>query len=357
MTAVRQERDHEPVRADAEMMLTFARECFVKVGVAEEDAAIAAEVMLEADLRGIDSHGLPRFRQFYINRLREERINPRPTVRIVHEAPATALVDGDGGLGMVVGYRAMSIAIEKARVTGAGFVSVTNSRHFGIAGYYATMALKHDMIGISMTNTGPLMVPTYGAQAMVGSNPISLAAPGKRGSPFVLDMATTLVSAGKFEIAMRKGDSVPEGWALAEDGQPTTDPDVARNTRKFLPLGSQPDMASYKGYGLGIMVDILCGVLSGIGPGPALSANSGHFFGALRIDGFRPADEFKDMMDDMNDALRATPTLPGYDQVLVPGDKEFRAREDRTRNGIPLEPDVIESLMELSQELNVPLEL
>ncbi len=357
MTGTSQDQGHDLISASADVLREFAAQCFMKVGVPPEDAAIAADVLIESDLRGIESHGAPRFRQFYINGIKEGRINPTPNVHILHEAPATALVDGDGGLGMVVGYRAMSVAIQKARETGAGFVAVTNSRHFGISGYYSTMAMRHDMIGISMTNTGPLMVPTYGAEAMVGSNPISLAAPTERGTPFVLDMATSLVSAGKFEVANRKGAPVPEGWGLDPDGQPTTDPAVARSSRKFLPLGSQPEMGSYKGYGLGAMVDVLCGVLSGAGASHALHSMSGHFFGALRIDGFRPVADFREMMDDTNEALRATPTLPGYDQVLVPGDKEYAAKEERSQGGIPLYPDVVESLMELSQELSVPLEL
>ena len=345
------------VHASVDLLRGFVSGCFQAVGAFREDSSVAAEVMLEADLRGIESHGLSRLAEFYIGRIRQGQINPTPSIRTVHEAPATALVDGDGGLGLVVGHRAMELAIRKARDTGAGFVAVTNSRHFGIAGYYSTMALAHEMIGISMTNASPLVLPTFGSQARVGTNPISLAAPTGTGTPFVLDMATSAVSAGKFETAARNGLPIPEGWALDDQGRPTTDPAVARTSRHLLPLGSDAEMSSYKGYGLGVMVDILCGVLSGVGASTMLQGRSGHFFGALCIDAFRPADEFKAMMDEMCAGLRETPVLPGYARVLVPGDREMQMREERVRDGIPLHSSVVESLLELGRELGVPLEL
>ena len=356
MTQNRSE-EQEWVRADVEALREFVIQCFQRVGVSPEDSAIAAKVLLESDLRGIESHGVARLSEFYIGRIRNGNTNPEPNVRVVHEAPATALMDGDGGLGIVVGYRAMELAIQKGKRTGAGFVAVTNSRHYGIAGYYSSMALTHDMIGISMTNAGPRVLPTFGSQPMVGTNPISVAAPTRSGTPFVLDMATSVVAVGKFENAERAGTPIPQGWALDTEGRPTTDPVVAKSSRRALPLGSEPEMSSYKGYGLAVMVDILCGVLSGIGASPMLQNNYGHFFGALRIDAFRPANQFKEMMDEMCAGLRATPVLPGYERVLVPGDLEFRAREERLKSGIPLHPSVVESLLELGRELDVPLEL
>ncbi len=356
MTTGRQGQAQAKVRANVEALREFTQGCLQKVGVSREDSLIAADVLLESDLRGIESHGIVRLKDHYIDRIRSGDTKAAPDIRVVHEAPATALMDGDAGLGLVVGYRAMELAIRKAGETGAGFVSVTNSRHFGIAGYYPTMALPHDMIGIAMTNAAPLVLPTFGSKPMVGTNPISVAAPTSTGAPFILDMATSVVAAGKFETAMRDGVSVPEGWALDSEGRPTTDPKVARTSRRLLPLGSQPEASSYKGYGLAIVVDILCGVLSGIGASPALGANFGHFFGALRIDAFRPADQFKTMMDEMAADLRATPTLPGYERVLVPGDREAQAKEERLKEGIPLHPPVAESLLALGRELGVPLE-
>ena len=350
-------QEQQLVRADVVVLREFVVQCFRKVGVAQENSTIAAKVLLESDLRGIESHGVARLSEFYIGRIRNGNTNPKPNVRVVHQAPATALMDGDGGLGIVVGYRAMELAIQKGKQTGAGFVAVTNSRHYGIAGYYSTMALARDMIGISMTNAGPRVLPTFGSQPMVGTNPISVAAPTKTRTPFVLDMATSVVAVGKFENAERAGTPVPKGWALDAEGRPTTDPVVAKSSRRALPLGSEPEMSSYKGYGLAVMVDILCGVLSGIGASPMLQNNYGHFFGALRIDAFRPANQFKEMMDEMCAGLRATPVLPGYERVLVPGDLEFQAKEERLKSGIPLHPSVVESLLELGRELNVPLEL
>ncbi|MBI4496967.1 MAG: Ldh family oxidoreductase [Chloroflexi bacterium] len=347
------------VYASADALREFAAQALMRLDVPEEDARIAADILLESDLRGIDSHGITRFEQFYVTGIQEGRISPRPTIQTMSEAAATALVDGGGGLGMVVGYRAMQIAIDKAETAGAGFVTVCNSRHFGIAGYYATMALDRNMIGLAMTNSGPSVVPTFGNEARLGTNPIALAAPVGRGTPFVLDMATSTVAAGKFEVAARKGLPVPPGWAGDEQGTPTTDPRLARNGRHYSPLGGSPEMSSYKGYGLGVMVDILCGVLSGAGSSRQLQQRGfvGHFFGALNIETFRPLADFTAMMDDMHDDLRNTPPAAAGQRVLVPGDREFATKAERLAKGIPLYPDTVESLRRLSQSLGVPIEL
>lgn len=346
-----------PTEVPVDTLRTFCHSCLVKVGVPEEDARIATDVLLESDLRGIESHGVPRFESFYINGIRAGRINPKPDIKIVHEAPATGLVDGDQGLGMVVGYRAMEIAIHKARDAGAGFVAVRNSRHFGIAGYYATMAMEHDMIGWGMTNSSAIVLPAGGAEARLGTNPIAVAAPSADGRHFILDMATSTVSAGKFEVAARKGVRVPPGWGADPEGAPTNDPAVAREARHYSPLGGSLEMSSYKGYGLASLVDLLCGVLSGGGAFANLPSGSpvGHFFGALNIAGFRPPDEFKSMLADMGTALRATPTASEAPPVHVPGDRQLANKAARLKNGIPLYPDTIESLKRLSQDLNIPL--
>ena len=355
MSIVHEEQSKDIVLVKVEVLREFAKSCFQNIGVHPEHASIAADVLVESDLRGIESHGVVRLKDHYIDRISNGGTNPKPKIRILHEAPSTALMDGDAGMGLVVGYRAMELAIQKASVTGAGFVSVTNSRHFGIAGYYPTMAIAHDMIGIAMTNASPLVAPTFGNVPMLGTNPISVAAPVEDGPPFILDMATSVVSAGKLETAIRNGEEIPEGLAMDLNGSSTTDPKVARTSRRFLPLGSYPDNSNYKGYGLGIVVDILCGVLSGIGASPGLGKNFGHFFGALRFDGFRPENEFKHMMTKMAKDLRATSTVPGYGPVIVPGDKEQLAKEERLRNGVPLKPEVVEPLLFLGQELGVRL--
>jgi L-2-hydroxycarboxylate dehydrogenase (NAD+) len=349
----------ETTRAGAEALRVFCRRCFTTIGVPEEDATIAVDILLESDLRGIESHGVPRFEQFYIGGIKDGRINPTPNIQIVHEAPSTALVDGDRGLGMVVGHRAMSIAIKKAEETGAGFVAVRNSRHFGIAGYYATMAMERQMIGWAMTNSPPSVLPAGAAEARLGTNPIAVAAPSADGRHFILDMATSTVSAGKFEVAARKGVPVPPGWGADASGTPTDDPTVARNGQHYSPLGGSLEMASHKGYGLGALVDLLCGVLSGAGPNSMLprSAPVGHFFGALSIAGFRPVSEFSEMLAGFGETLRTTPSAPGAPPVRLPGDRQMAAKAERLANGIPLYTDTVESLRRLSRDLGVALEL
>ncbi|MSQ27229.1 MAG: Ldh family oxidoreductase [Dehalococcoidia bacterium] len=347
------------VLGSAAALNRFCRDALIALGVPEADAAVAATIVMESDLRGIESHGLPRFEAFYVNGIKEGRIKPRPNIQVVSEAPAVALIEGDHGLGMVVGHRAMSLAIEKARATGAGFVTVRNSRHFGIAGYYATMAMEQQMIGLSMTNASPLMPPTYGSEARLGTNPIALAAPAADGQNFVLDMATTTVAAGKFEVALRKGARVPKGWGGDDQGVPTDDPKLARYGRHYSPLGGTPEMASHKGYGLSSMVEVLCGVLSGSEPAPIQKnwSNIGHFFGALNIASFRPVADFEAMMADMNRSLRETPRVEGADRVYVPGDKEREAKARHLARGIPLYPEVLESLRRVGRDLGVPLDL
>ncbi len=349
----------EPTAIPVEALRTFCRACFVKVGVPDEDAAIATDVLLESDLRGIESHGVPRFESFYINGIKAGRINAKPNIQVVHEAPATALVDGDKGLGMVVGYRSMEIAIRKAEATGAGFVAVRNSRHFGIAGYYATMAMEREMIGWAMTNASSIVLPAGGAEARLGTNPIAVAAPSADGRHFILDMATSTVSAGKFEVAARKGQPVPPGWGADPEGAPTTDPAAAREARHYSPLGGTLEMSSYKGYGLAALVDLLCGILSGAGPFATLPAGSpvGHFFGALNIAGFRPPEQFQTMLAGMGTALRKTPTAAGAPPVHLPGDRQLANKADRLKNGIPLYPDTVESLERVSRDLGVALDL
>lgn len=350
--------DHEDIHLEygnAAALFEFCARCFNELGVPEEDARIAAEVLLESDLRGIESHGVPRFEAFYINGLKDGRINPKANVRVVHEAPATALVDGDGGLGMLVGYRSMEVAIRKAAETGAGFVSTRNSRHFGIAGFYASMALKHDMIGWTVTNASPQMPPSGGADPRLGTNPLAFAAPSADGRDFILDMATTTVAGGKLEIAERKHAKIPLGWAYGTDKQLTDDPGAGRRARRMTPLGSTREMSDHKGSGLSAMIDILSGILSG-GLPTALQMdwrNVSHFFGALRIDGFRPVDDFKGMMADWGDAVRTTPPLPGVEQVILPGDKERAARADRLEHGIPLYPETVESLRRVGRDLKL----
>ncbi|MEJ7647157.1 MAG: Ldh family oxidoreductase [Chryseolinea sp.] len=339
---------------------TFAFNTFLKIGCTESEARLATEVLLMADLRGIDSHGLARL-SGYVRLWDKKRVNSRPNISLVHESPSTGVLDGDQGLGLVVAPRAMEIAINKARVAGTGWVSVKNSNHFGIAGYHAMMALPHDMIGIAMTNASPLVAPTFSVERLLGTNPIAVAIPAENQPPFVADFATTTAANGKLEILQRKSHQAPVGWIQTNDGSVSTDPNETRRGGALLPLGSDREHGSHKGFCLGAWVDIFSAVLSGANYGPwvppfvafldpptdPVGAGIGHFFGAMRIDAFRPAAEFKAHMDNWISRFRSAKTIPGAEKVVIPGDPEREMHAHRMANGIPLNEKVVEDLREL----------
>ena len=333
---------------------------FEKLGVPADDAEIAAKVLVAADLRGVDTHGVIRFNPhgWYVKWLTEGSMTVRPNLRVISESASTALVDGDRGMGMVIGHRAMEMAIRKARESGIGMIGVRNSRHYGMSAYYAMMALSDDMIGIAMTNASRQVVPTFGREARFGTNPMCFAVPADKELPFVLDMATTTAAAGKLELAARQGKTIPLGWALDESAAVTGDPRTAQRARRLLPLGGTREGGSHKGYGLAVLVEILCGVLTGTLT--ALNDNQdprGHFFGAIRIDQFRPADEFKQDMDRLIGALKTTPPVAGEERVYVAGEIEFESAEERSERGIPLMASVLKGLRDASAQLGVPYDL
>jgi LDH2 family malate/lactate/ureidoglycolate dehydrogenase len=347
-------------RFSATSLLDFVDRALQRMDVPTDDARVTAEILVEADLMGIESHGVAHLtvHPSYVLGLRQGVVNPRPNIHVVHETPSTALVDGDGGLGPVVGYRAMGIAIQKAKECGTGMVAVTRSRHYGVAGYYALMAVPYDMIGLALTNSPPFVAPTFGRRRMLGTNPIAVAVPTASGHPFLLDMATSAASHGKFEIARREGKPIPLTWGADEEGNPSTDMTRIMSRGWLLPLGSTPDAASYKGYDLAMVVDILSGVLSGVGFSlhiEYIKHEVGHFFGALRIDGFRPVDEFKAMVDEMLDAFRSAPTVGGAERVLVAGQREFETRDERLAHGIPLHASVVALLRRLAEEVGLSM--
>jgi len=363
----------ETGRVRAERLKDFCVRVFQKMDVSEEDARITAGVLVAADLRGIDSHGVARLRR-YVNGLRDGMMIARPDVQVVAETPATALVDAGAGLGQPVSYRAMQRAIQKALEVGAGFVTVRNSNHYGIAGYYAMMALEHDCIGISMTNAAVLVVPTFGRDGMLGTNPIAVAAPADQERPFVLDMATSTVPRGKLEVYNRLEKPIPLGWATDETGAPTTDAGQALENFKqrvgggLLPLGGAGELLrGYKGYGLALWVDVFCAILSGAAyadlaypktpDGKPLPSNIGHFFGAWRVDGFRPVDEFKVAMDDLQRRLKDAPKAEGQDRIYIHGEKEYEEAERRSHDGIPLNPKVAADLRAIAGKLEVEHDL
>lgn len=349
-------------------LMEFSIRVFRHFDVPADDAQTAAEVLSAADLRGIDSHGVSRL-QTYVEMLEAGRINPRPQIKIVRQTPSTATVDGDNGLGLVVGPAANRIAMEKATQCGSGWVSVANSNHYGIAGYYPLQALEQDLIGWSMTNSTKLVHPLWGAERMLGTNPLAIAFPAMEEPAVVIDMASSAVAYGKIEIAERKGENIPKGWAIDADGNPATSPQQMLDGGALSPLGSEREIGGHKGFCLAAMVDILSCVLSGANWGPwappfalrqhiperSVGKGIGHFFGAMQIEAFLEVDEFKRQMDDWIRTMRNTPPQPGSPGVVIPGDPERQAEQARRENGIPLLPAVVDDLKRISQATQIPL--
>ncbi len=349
-------------------LLSFVEEVFIKIGCSNTDAATASKVLLSADLRGIDSHGVARL-SGYIRLWEAQRINASPEVKVIYETPSTAVVDGDGGLGLVVAPFSMQVAIDKAKNVGTGWVSVQHSNHFGIAGYHAMMALEHDMIGIVMTNASPLVAPTFSIERLLGTNPICVVVPAGDEPPFVADMATTTAANGKLEILQRKNLAAPSGWIQDKDGNSSNDPHELKCGGALLPLGGDAEHGSHKGYALGAVVDIFSAVLSGANYGPWVppfvsflpvadnlpGKGIGHFFGAMRIDGFRPAADFKKHMDQWIRRFRSAKTIEGHDKVIIPGDPEREIAAERLQNGIPLLDAVVKDLEMVGEKFQINL--
>jgi L-2-hydroxycarboxylate dehydrogenase (NAD+) len=344
----------------------FTKNVFISIGSSEEHAALAATGLLKADLRGIDSHGIARLTG-YIRLWEANRVNATPDIRLVHETPSTGVVDGDGGLGLVVAPFAMDIAISKAQHVGSGWIAVRNSNHFGIAAQHALKALEEDMIGIVMTNASALVAPTFSIERLLGTNPICVVIPAGQEPPFVADLATTTAANGKLEILQRKNKEAPAGWIQDKDGNISTNPHELKAGGALLPLGGDRDHGSHKGYALGAIVDIFSGVLSGANYGPWVppfpayvpvpenmpGKGIGHFFGAMRIDAFRKAEDFKKDMDKWLQRFRMAKPAKGFDRVLVPGDPERLMEIDRNTYGIPLMQAVVQDLEFLAEKFKI----
>jgi L-2-hydroxycarboxylate dehydrogenase (NAD+) len=343
---------------NAEKLTAFARQAFEKLGVPSEDALITARALVAADLRGIDSHGVAHLGPLYIKRIKDGAVNVKPQIKIISHAASTAVMDGDRGLGFVIGYKAMEEAIRRAESVGSGFVSVRNSTHYGAGAYYAMMALKQDMIGISLTQGGKGVVAPGSRGRGLGLNVISVAVPAKKEAPFVLDMATGVVANGKLEVAARNKRPIPEGWAVDMDNNPVTE--VAKATGGILPLGGSPQTGSFKGFALTVLVDILCSTLSGWPTVPELNqpyaGQASHFFGAISIGGFQPVEEFKERMDAAIKAHHNLPKASGTDRIYLSGEIEQEI-EERRRKGIPLHPEVIASLQGVARDLGISYDL
>jgi LDH2 family malate/lactate/ureidoglycolate dehydrogenase len=349
-------------------LLHFTTSVLVKMGFTPEQSLECARVFLAAELRGFATHGVIRLGDYY-HLWKAGRINTLPNVRIIHETPSTAVVDGDSTIGMIPAKFSMELAIAKAKNAGTGWVSTRNSCNFGIAGYYAMMALEHDMIGITMTNASPLVAPTFSAEGMLGTNPIAIAIPAGKQPPFVADFATTPINRGKFTIAAKKGETLGFGFAQDSQGAPSNDPTVLEKGGSILPLGGDREHGSHKGYSLGAIVDIFSAVLSGANFGPfvppmvaylplldkKVGDGLGHFFGAMRIDAFQEAGHFKSKMDEWIETFRQAAPAVGQERVLIPGDPERESEARVMRDGISLIPQVETDLKQIAEKFGLTL--
>jgi len=351
-----------------QQLFDFTSSVFKAIGCSDEHAVTATKALLSADLRGIDSHGVARL-SGYVRLWDVKRVNPAPDIKIIHETPSTAVIDGDSGLGLVIAPFAMKVAIEKAKQVGTGWVSVQNSNHFGIAAHHAMMALEHEMIGVAMTNASPLVAPTFSVDKMLGTNPICVAAPAGNEPAFVADLATTTAANGKLEILQRKNIEAPIGWVQDAEGKSSTDANILKKGGALLPLGGDREHGSHKGYSLGAIVDLFSALLSGanyapwVPPFPAYvpmpaqqpGKGIGHFLGAMRVDAFRPTAEYKEHMDNWISGFRKAKPMPGQEKVLVPGDPEREFEAERMKNGIPLLEAVVNDLKELGNRFSLTL--
>ena len=346
--------DEIAVRVAADDMRAIVELIFCALAVPEDDARRCADVLIYADLRGIDSHGVSNMMPEYVDGLRQGGINPAPQWKVIRDAPATATVDSDCGLGLTVGPQVMELALQKAEACGIGSVTVTNGRHFGAAAYHAAMALERDMIGVAMTIGGLQVAPTFGARPMIGMNPIAVAVPTRAEAPFVFDASMSSVAFNKIRILQRLGGTVAPGWIARPDGSPSMEKCPVPHEFMMLPLGGTREIGSHKGYGLAVVVDILSGLLGGDAPGfRRQPADVSHHFLAYRIDAFTDSEAFKDEMDVFMKGLRETPPAPGHDRVLYAGLPEHEAERERRVRGIPYHPDVVSWFRKIADELGV----
>lgn len=346
----------QSTRVAATRVRTFVETAFATMGFSAEDSAVGAEVLTLASLRGVDSHGISNLPRIYYPRWRDGEIKTHGEEKILHETPVSARVWSDHTLGLAAGRRGMQLAIKKAADVGAGFVVVDRARHFGMAAAHAMLALDHDMIGFACCNAFPGVVAAGSVDNAFGTNPIAFAIPAGEERPFVLDMATSVVALGKVNERARQCLALPPGWALGAAGLPTTDSVDAAATRKLLPLGGTLEGSGYKGTGLAFLVDILAGVLSGAGSSLMLGEagrSVGFFFGAWRIDCFRPAAEFKRDLDQAIRAVKSLAPAPGVDRVRVAGEPEFDTARTRGQSGIPIDPALRDQLATIADELKI----
>ena len=345
----------EAPRVAAAALATFIKRAFEAAGLRSEDADVVANLMVEADLRGSDTHGVIRL-PLYLRRLKAGGIKARPDIRIVRERPATALVDGDNGIGHLVMRFAAMTAIEKAKGAGVGWVGARMSNHAGPAALYAMMPLAHDMIGLYLAVGSNNHLPPWGStENLLGTNPIAIAVPAEEEPPIVLDMAPTVAAFGKVRLKMQRGEEMPVGWMIGRDGKPLTDPKRAEQGL-LLPIGD------YKGYGLSLMTGLLAGTLNQAAFGRDVvdfvkeqgkATNTGHAIVAVSVEAFAPAAAFKRQVDAAIRAMRGAQRLPGVERIWLPGEQSHRKRQDRAQNGIPMPKPLRESLETAARELGI----
>jgi len=348
---------NDVVRVPAERIATFISRAFAAAGVPEADAQTLAALMVEADLRGSDTHGVIRL-PLYVRRIRAGGVNPKPNIRVVSDRPSTALIDGDNGMGHLVMGRAAELAIEKAKATGIGWVGARMSNHAGPAALYVTMPLRHDMIGLYFAVGSSNHLPPWGgSETLLGTNPMAVAVPAENEPPIVLDMSPTVAAFGKVRLKAQRGEQMPVGWMIDRQGKPLTDPKRA-DEGHLLPIGD------YKGSGLSLIIGLLAGALNRAALGrdvvdfvkePGSATNTGQAIAAISIDAFMPADEFKRAVDRLIRDIRNSPRLPGVDRIWLPGEQSHTKIQDRRAHGVPVPKPLRESLDTLARELNVEL--
>ena len=358
----------EIVWVDFNTLENFMVDVFKEVGVPEEDARICADVLITADKRGIDSHGIGRLKNFYYDRIRAGIQSPKTNMEIVKNSPTTAVVDGHNGMGQVIAKKSMALAIEKAKKMGLGMVVVRNSTHYGIAGYYVLMAIEAGMIGITGTNARPSIAPTFGIENMLGTNPLTFGMPSNEDFPFVLDCATSIAQRGKIEFYDRAEKEIPPGWVIGEDGKTRTDThqilqDLTTGKAALTPLGGiGEETAGYKGYGYAAVVEILSAalqngkylkMLSGMQDGQSVPINLGHFFIAINISAFTELESFKKITGEILGTLRASKKAPGAERIYTAGEKEYLAWLHRKDKGAPTNKSLQQQILIIKEELDL----
>ena len=355
------ERFHVPsdvaVHVDVDHMHATVTDIFLKMGMPANEAEIGAEVLVYADIRGIETHGVSNMLRRYVESFGEGGINPTPKPKIIREMPAAATLDCDKGHGLVVGPMAMGMAIERAKIYGIGSITANNGVHFGAAAYHAAMAIPHGMIGVSMTTGGMQVLPVDGAKPMFGLNPISVAVPTNSEAPFIFDASMSSVAGNKIALAKRLGVDVAPGWIAGADGVPIMEESPVPDEFFMLPTGGTREGGAHKGSSMGIWVEIMCALLGSSGAGPNRRGGASHHFIAYNIEAFADLEEFKSEMDIYMNEIKSTPPIPGKDRVVYAGLPEHEEEIERRANGIPYHPEVIDWFRGITGELDLPWRL